>query len=256
LRLIGIDRPGYGLSTLHPGRTINDWATNDGIAVADALGLERFLVCGISTGGSYAVCMAANFPDRVIAVVMGCAMTDMRNPKAFDNWTFRRAMKMPIQRSAAIEAAKQEPVDLVMRRGSRIVEFFVNSFLYWVLRFPAADLAFIEEMKKMDEFNPELAEFCRQQTNANNHEGYVDDRIADCSRGWFSFDVSKVSCPVIVVHGNRDPIVPVVHASITKELIPHAEVRLYPNLGHLSVVQPVLKALQELAGTGPTLSRL
>src|SRR6478672_1574176 len=42
LRVVGIDRPGYGLSTTRPGRTIAEWAP-DGLAVADHLGIERFV---------------------------------------------------------------------------------------------------------------------------------------------------------------------------------------------------------------------
>ena len=41
-RLVGIDRPGYGLSTPWPGRSIADWVP-DGIAVADHLGIDRFV---------------------------------------------------------------------------------------------------------------------------------------------------------------------------------------------------------------------
>src|SRR5882672_11280854 len=46
-RLIGIDRPGYGLSTPQPGRTIASWVA-DGLAVATHLGIERFLAVGVS----------------------------------------------------------------------------------------------------------------------------------------------------------------------------------------------------------------
>src|SRR5262245_63455026 len=80
LRPIGIDRPGYGLSTPSPGRTITDWVP-DALAVADALGVERFAVVGSSTGGSYALALAATVPDRVAAVLLCCAMTDMAWPE-------------------------------------------------------------------------------------------------------------------------------------------------------------------------------
>ena len=51
LRVIAIDRPGYGLSSLKPGRTIAEWGQcSDGIVVADHLKLHKFLVMGISTG--------------------------------------------------------------------------------------------------------------------------------------------------------------------------------------------------------------
>ena len=48
-------RPGYGGSTLKPHRTINDWATEDCIAVVNALRVDRFITCGVSTGGSYVI---------------------------------------------------------------------------------------------------------------------------------------------------------------------------------------------------------
>ena len=78
LRLIGIDRPGYGLSSLRPGRSIADWVP-DGVAVVDALGVDRVFAVGVSTGGAYVLALAAMVPDRVQAVVACCAMSDMRH---------------------------------------------------------------------------------------------------------------------------------------------------------------------------------
>ncbi|HKY13828.1 MAG TPA: alpha/beta hydrolase, partial [Microthrixaceae bacterium] len=77
LRLVGIDRPGYGWSDPRPGRTIAGWVP-DGIAVADELGIDTFLTIGVSTGGAYSLALAAMHPDRVSGVVACCAMTDMR----------------------------------------------------------------------------------------------------------------------------------------------------------------------------------
>ena len=76
-RIVGIDRPGYGLSTPRPGRSIADWVP-DGIAVADHLGIDRFAAVGVSTGGAYALATAALHPDRVIGVIACCALTDMQ----------------------------------------------------------------------------------------------------------------------------------------------------------------------------------
>lgn len=231
IRFIAIDRPGYGLSTLKPDRSINDWATQDGISVADALGLDRFIACGISTGGSYSLCLAANFPDRVVAVVTGCAMSDMRNPEA--------AAGMPdaietgsLDRPAAISHA----INLFGEDGTKPLPPELSQF-------PPADMAVLAEMLQ----DPERAQFKKANDFANGVQGYVDDRRADSSSGWSSFDVSKVTCPVIIVHGESDSIVPKVHASITKGLVPQAEVRLFEGLGHLSIFPPVMDALDELA---------
>jgi pimeloyl-ACP methyl ester carboxylesterase len=69
-RFVGIDRPGYGWSTPQPGRTIGGWIS-DALAVLDHLGIDRFVAVGASTGGAYALALAAS-SDRVIAAVACC----------------------------------------------------------------------------------------------------------------------------------------------------------------------------------------
>ena len=83
IRLIGIDRPGYGLSTPQPARSIADWV-GDALAVADHLNIECFATIGLSTGGAYALAVAANAADRVTGVVACCSLTDMRHGPARD----------------------------------------------------------------------------------------------------------------------------------------------------------------------------
>src|SRR5688500_3368807 len=80
-RLIGIDRPGYGLSTPRPGRSI-EACVPDILAVADAVGADAFYVVGVSTGGAYAAATAAIAPERVLGAVLACALTDMRDEQA------------------------------------------------------------------------------------------------------------------------------------------------------------------------------
>jgi pimeloyl-ACP methyl ester carboxylesterase len=77
MRVITFDRPGYGKSTRHPGRTVANGA-GDVAAVADHLGVDRFAVIGSSGGGPYALAAAAALPDRVIrcATVMGVGPHD------------------------------------------------------------------------------------------------------------------------------------------------------------------------------------
>ena len=71
LRVIGIDRPGYGLSTPQPGRTIAGWVP-EALAVADHLGIGPFAAVGISTGGAYALDQERGAPvwknDKVVGV--------------------------------------------------------------------------------------------------------------------------------------------------------------------------------------------
>lgn len=68
LRWVSFDRPGYGGSTAHPGRSVADTAA-DAMALADILHLDRFAVVGHSGGGPHAIACAALQPARIIAAV-------------------------------------------------------------------------------------------------------------------------------------------------------------------------------------------
>ena len=57
IRLLGFDRPGYGLSTSHPDRTLRTVADRVTASV-DALSLDRFAVAGWSGGGPMALATA------------------------------------------------------------------------------------------------------------------------------------------------------------------------------------------------------
>lgn len=72
VRLIAIDRPGYGLSDFQQNRTYLNWA-GDVSEMADQLGIDRFAVLGWSSGGPYATVVAHELPERVTvaAVVAG-----------------------------------------------------------------------------------------------------------------------------------------------------------------------------------------
>jgi pimeloyl-ACP methyl ester carboxylesterase len=68
IHLIGVDRPGMGLSTFQPNRKILDWPDNV-TRLADHLELNSFRVIGSSGGSPYALaCAYALPPDRLHGV--------------------------------------------------------------------------------------------------------------------------------------------------------------------------------------------
>lgn len=69
VRLIAVDRPGYGRSDFKKGRRITDWP-DDVADLAEALGIERFGVVGLSGGGPHAQACAAAMPQRVTTTVI------------------------------------------------------------------------------------------------------------------------------------------------------------------------------------------
>jgi len=78
IRLITIDRPGFGLSDSYPNRKLLDWP-DDVAAVADVLGIERFAISGLSGGGPYAAACAYKIPHRVTmaGIICGVGPTDL-----------------------------------------------------------------------------------------------------------------------------------------------------------------------------------
>jgi pimeloyl-ACP methyl ester carboxylesterase len=72
VRLIVVERPGFGISDFKPGRSLLDYA-RDVAELADALELRRFCIAGVSGGGPSLAACAHALPERVIAVGMiGC----------------------------------------------------------------------------------------------------------------------------------------------------------------------------------------
>ena len=69
VRLIAFDRPGYGRSTMRPGRTLLGWP-DDVAFVADRLSLDSFSVVGLSGGAPYAAACAYALGDRVRALAL------------------------------------------------------------------------------------------------------------------------------------------------------------------------------------------
>jgi pimeloyl-ACP methyl ester carboxylesterase len=67
VRLITFDRPGYGGSDRREGRELLDTPA-DVTALADALGVDRFSVIGVSAGGGHALACAVALGERVAGV--------------------------------------------------------------------------------------------------------------------------------------------------------------------------------------------
>jgi pimeloyl-ACP methyl ester carboxylesterase len=74
-----------------------------------------------------------------------------------------------------------------------------------------------------------------EQMFAQGVGGYTDDRLAD-GGGWGSFDVSAITCPVIVLHGSVDTFVPVAQAQHTAALVPGASLQIVDDRGHFSIL--------------------
>ena len=81
VRLVCVDRPGYGGSTYQPGRRILDWP-GDIATLSAKLGIGKFAVAGHSGGGPYAAACAYALPDAVSAAAILCSVGPAGTPGA------------------------------------------------------------------------------------------------------------------------------------------------------------------------------
>ena len=236
VRVIGVDRPGMGLSTPLPKRRLLDWP-DDVVDLADALGLERFAVEGISGGGPYAIACAAAIPERLTS----CGILAGVGPVAEFGTTG-------------------------MMRTNRI-QFFIARRLPWVLR-PAFWLvlgrhhAAADDEVKLDAFATQLVgsfpEVDRQVLTTRGvrlaYARSVLEAFRQGSRGaaWdaviyarpWGFRLGDVQAdPVLLWHGGRDVHVPIRIGRAVATAIPRCDAHFLPEEGHISVA---LRRLPEI----------
>jgi pimeloyl-ACP methyl ester carboxylesterase len=77
IRLISLERPGFGKSTYDPDRTFLDWPA-DVREATETLGIDQFSLLGTSGGGPYVLACAARMPERLrnVGIVAGLGPLD------------------------------------------------------------------------------------------------------------------------------------------------------------------------------------
>jgi pimeloyl-ACP methyl ester carboxylesterase len=217
VRVIAADRPGYGGSTPQPGRTWNDWPT-DVAALGDHLGLDRFAVMGLSSGGPYAVACASLLAGRVTGAAVVAGVTDMGWTGAWDAYDEAEATLM---RFGDDERALTWCQDRYGPNGER---FFDDTG-----EMAPADLALLEDEAVVAGLFPTFAEAFRPGIAGFAHDITVQ------GRPW-SFDPGAITAPTRVFHGEADTIVPVAHGRHTAAVIPDATLQTFPDDGHVSMI--------------------
>ena len=102
VRYLVVNRPGFGGSDPHPGRTVASFALDLG-GVMTALGYDRFSVVGVSAGAPYALACGAALPDRVVALAAVSPLVPASGPGSWSGFRYRAPL-------AAFSAPRVGPV--------------------------------------------------------------------------------------------------------------------------------------------------
>ena len=232
VRVICPDRPGHGLSDFKRRRRIAHWPA-DLASLADALGLERFAVLGISAGGPYAAACGALLAPRVRAVGIVSGTAPAGGPAAGGSSTLRTpsalGRQLPTLRRFFLgRACKKIARDAVAFLGNATAAA------------PPADRAVFADPALRNIFADDLREAFRQGARGPAW----DARAAD--RRW-GFRLEEIRVPVWLWYGNEDRTVPPATGRYLADHIPGSRTHFFQSDAHISAlvnhVDEILRAV-------------
>ncbi len=237
LRIIGVDRPGIGSSTPHLYPNVLGFAA-DLAVVADRLGVEEMAVIGLSGGGPYALALAHDCPDRVVATAVLGGVAPATGPDAIAGGVLSLGMRL-----APLVARTHVPTGMVLTGAVRLARPVASPGLDLYARLsPAGDRALLRRPDLKAMFLDDLLNGSRKQLSAP---------LADVvlfTRDW-GFRVGDVRVPVRWWHGDADHIIPFAHGQHMVDLLPDASLTVLrgeSHLGGLGAGPEVLATLSDL----------
>lgn len=235
VRLVTVDRPGYGRSDPQPSRTLAGWPA-DVLQLADALGLGRFGVAGWSGGGPHALACAAQLPERVerVGVVSGRADA-FALPGGLEELGQEDRRLVELGRADADSFREQ-----IEDSGAWLLERRADPKSFYTVDRPEADQRVALRPDVAEQAVVWLPEAARRGL-----DGYAWDWLA--LRLPWGFDPADVQAEAHVWHGRLDAQIPVSHAEHVAGRVPHAQLTIWPDEGHWAIFDRWAEILAALA---------
>jgi pimeloyl-ACP methyl ester carboxylesterase len=222
VRLVGLDRPGIGLSTPYVYPQVRAFAS-DLASVADALGIEDLAVVGLSGGGPFALAAGAVLGDRIRAIAVLGGVAPSQGPDAIKGGLVALGVRL-----STVLRWDRVPLGVALAAVLRTVKPLASPAVDLYARVsPEGDRRLLgrPEIKAM--FIDDLF-----RGHPRQFEGPIADVIV-FTRDW-GFRVSDVTVPVVWWHGDADHIIPFAHGRHMVDLLPHAELRVMAGESHLA----------------------
>jgi len=186
-----------------PVYTLADMA-QDTLGLLDALGVAKAHVIGVSMGGMIGQVFASRFAERTLSLTSIMSSSGRRG--------------LPGPTPAARNAIMTGPANPRDRR--QLVDHAVNTFR--IIGSPAFPMP-----EKILRANVE-----RAMERSINSAGIARQMVAIVSSGDRTPLLRKITCPVLVIHGAADPLVPLACGEDTAASIPGAVLHVIEGMGH------------------------
>lgn len=218
VRLITIDRPGFGLSDFQPDRRLLDWP-DDVVEVADHLETDRFAVAGISGGGPYVAACAYRIPQRLTAAAIVSSMGPADAAGATEGMPFIRRAGATIARHAP---GLVRPLLWLLSNPQRNPERFMERY---TAHNPPADQALLAQPKVRAMLAASYAEATRAGLRGFAREVQI------VAQPW-GFRLEEISMEVHLWHGEEDTSTPPDMARLMANTIPDCRATFLSGEGH------------------------
>jgi pimeloyl-ACP methyl ester carboxylesterase len=205
-RVLAPDLRGYGAAPVTPGKvTLPEFAA-DLVALLDAEGVDRAVVCGLSMGGQIAMELVHSHPDRVSGLVL--------------------ADTSPAAETVDGRADRRRIADEITAAG---MAAYARDLLPGML---AASTI---------ERRPDLARYVLEMMSAAPAEGAAAALRGRAERRDYGATLLTLSLPTLVVVGREDAFTPVEIAEATARMLRNGQLVVLDGAGHL----PNLEAADE-----------
>ena len=202
-RVIVPDLPGFGNSDAPPAPFITEDYAEFLPSLLDDLGIDTINIGGISYGGEISALFSGRYPRRVRRLVL-ISSTGLSGP----GWITRNDIRWSVFSGFARQVLLRSKMVLAIS-GS-------NSF--YDLRNRPAD--FVEN-------------FHRQMQKEERRETWLQCvRNVSSTRNNFPATLRNIASPALILWGENDRVVPVKYASLFRDYIRGAKMRIFSGCGH------------------------
>lgn len=233
MRVIALDRPGFGRSDFQKGRSIGDWP-NDVAEVADQLGIERFAVLGESGGGPYAAACARKIPHRLTKAGIVSGWGPATAPEARSGLPWSARLTLMLWRRIPLL------VHLTMWNLALAARWFPRTVLRQSRRrLPPPDQRIVDRPEMRAMMQDALRETFRQGGGGQAQETLL------FARPW-DFRLEDIASEVHLWHGEADKTVPISMGRYQATAIPNCRATFVAGAGHFWIFEHFDEVLARL----------